>query len=155
MIIQQQQTNKITENNLYDRDFYLWVEKTVKQLKEKEFKELDLANLIEEIEDMGKQAKHSLKSNLIIVLMHLLKYQYQPQKKTRSWLLSIYEHRRRINESLQDSPSLKNYYEEVFDQCYQNARKEASIETGLKLNIFPETCTFTLPETLDPEFLPE
>lgn len=133
----QLQSTKINQNNLYDTDFYLWIETTTKQLREKQFNQLDLANLIQEIEDMGKQAKHALKSNLVVVLMHLLKYQYQPEKRTRSWLLSIFEHRRRINESLEDSPSLKNYYQEVFNKCYQNARKEASIETGLKLNIFP------------------
>ncbi len=153
MITQLQNTKK-NQNNLYDTDFYLWIENTVIQLKGKQFNELDLANLIEEIEDMGKQAKQSLKSNLRVLLMHLLKYKYQPEKRTRSWLLTISEHGQRIIDSLEDSPSLKNYYQEVFSKCYQNARKNASIETGLKLNIFPENSPFSLEETLNPEFLP-
>ncbi len=78
----QLQPTKINQNNLYDTDFYLWIETTTKQLREKQFNQLDLANLIQEIEEMGKQAKHCLKSNLIVVLMHLLKYKYQPEKRT-------------------------------------------------------------------------
>ena len=149
------QNSTINQNNLYDRDFYLWIENTVRQLRERQFNQLDLANLIEEIEDMGKQAKQSLKSNLRALLMYLLKYKYQPEKRSRSWLLTISEHRQRIIDILEDSPSLKNYYREVFYKCYQNARKNASIETNLKLNIFPENSPFSLDETLNPEFLPE
>ena len=97
--------------NLYDTDFYLWIKTTAQLLEEEQFSEIDLANLIEEIKDMGKQQKTSLKSNLIIVLMHLLKYKYQREKRSRSWLLTIFEHRRRIKEALEDSPSLNNYYQ--------------------------------------------
>jgi hypothetical protein len=141
--------------NLYDTDFYLWIKTTAQLLEEEQFSEIDLANLIEEIKDMGKQQKTSLKSNLIIILMHLLKYKYQREKRSRSWLLTIFEHRRRIKEALEDSPSLNNYYQQVFNKCYQNARKEASIETGLKLNTFPKVSPFDLEQTLNQEYLPE
>ena len=151
----QLQPTKINQNNLYDTDFYLWIKTTAQLLEEEQFSEIDLANLIEEIKDMGKQQKTSLKSNLIIVLMHLLKYKYQREKRSRSWLLTIFEHRRRIKEALEDSPSLNNYYQEVFNKCYQNARQEASIETGLKLNTFPKLSPFDLEQTLNQEYLPE
>lgn len=99
--------------------------------------------------------KNALRSNLIVILIHLLKYKYQPQKRTRSWQLTIFEHRRRLRETLEDSPSLKRYYQEVFNKCYQNARQEASLETGLDLKIFSQQSPFTPEETLDSEYLPE
>lgn len=149
------ETQVKTPNILYEKDFYLWLETTAKLLKEKRFLELDLENLIEEIETMGRSEKYSLKSNLRIILMHLLKYKYQPEKRTRSWLLTIFEHRKRIIDRLEESPSLKHFYQEIFDKCYENARKEASLETGLNIKIFPTKSPFTFEETLDSEYLPE
>jgi transposase len=145
------------EKNLqisYDRDFMLWIETTVQLLKEQKFAELDLENLIEEIEDMGKSNKSALRSNVIVVLLHLLKWKYQPEKRTNSWKFSLREHRRRLEEDFEDSPSLQNYYREIFPKCYGNARKLAADETGLVLEIFPVESPFTPEEVLDAEFLP-
>lgn len=145
------------EKNLqisYDRDFMLWIETTVQLLKEQKFAELDLENLIEEIEDMGKSNKSALRSNVIVVLLHLLKWKYQPEKRTNSWKFSLREHRRRLEEDFEDSPSLQNYYREIFPKCYGNARKLAADETGLVLEIFPVESLFTPEEVLDAEFLP-
>ncbi|MGL4502503.1 MAG: DUF29 domain-containing protein, partial [Planktothrix sp.] len=123
-----------TENlSLYEQDFYLWIENTVNQLKTGQLLEVDWGNLIEEIESMGRSEKQAIESNLIIVLLHLLKYKYQPDKRSNSWLSSIYEHRRRLRKALKSSPSLKPYYTEVFEECYQDARQEAALETGLTL----------------------
>jgi hypothetical protein len=138
----------------YDRDFMLWIETTVQLLKEKKFAELDLENLIEEIEDMGRSNKSALRSNLIVILLHLLKWKYQPNKQTNSWKFSIREHRRHLEDDFEDSPSLQNYYREIFPKCYQNARKLAADETGLALNIFPTESPFTLKEVVDSDFLP-
>lgn len=113
---------------LYEEDFYLWLERTAELLKNRQLENLDYDNLIEEIEAMGRSEKHSLESNLIVVLMHLLKYKYQPQKRSRSWLSSIFEHRRRLIKAFKTSPSLKRYYQEVFDECYKYAVKQASKE---------------------------
>ena len=146
---------KSTENlSLYEQDFYLWIENTVNLLKTGQLLEVDLGNLIEEIESMGRSEKQALESDLIIVLLHLLKYKYQPDKRSNSWLSSIYEHRRRLRKSLKSSPSLKPYYTEVFEECYQDARQEAALETGLTLEVFPLVCPFTPETTLDSEFLP-
>ena len=142
-------------NTLYEQEYDQWLEETVKILKNRQLDQLDYDNLIEEIEAMGRSEKHSLESNLIVVLMHLLKYKYQPQKRSRSWLSSIFEHRRRLIKAFKTSPSLKRYYQEVFDECYKYAVKQASIETGLPLNIFPNTSPFTTEETLDFDFLPQ
>jgi hypothetical protein len=140
--------------SLYEQDFYLWIENTVNQLKNGQLLEVDWGNLIEEIESMGRSEKQALESNLIIVLLHLLKYKYQPDKRSNSWLSSIYEHRRRLRKALKSSPSLKPYYTEVLEECYQDARQEAALETGLTLEVFPVVCPFTPEATLDSEFLP-
>jgi hypothetical protein len=148
------QATKSLNYYLYDEDFFLWIETTVKQLKEGNFTEVDLVNLIEEIKSMGRSEKRALESNLVVVLMHLLKYKYQPEKLTNSCLSTIFEHRRRLKKNLQDSPSLKNYLFDIFTESYQDGWKQAAIETGLFLGIFPEDCPFTIDECLDVDFLP-
>jgi hypothetical protein len=141
--------------NLYECDFNLWVEATAQLLREGRLAHLDVVNLLEEVESMGNSNKFALSSDLIVVLLHLLKWQYQPNKRTRSWEKSIAEHRRRIDERFETSPSLKRYYVQIFDKCYRNARKQAKIETGLPLAHFPEICPFTSEQVLDEDFLPE
>lgn len=139
---------------LYDTDYYLWIQKTIELLNEEKFREIDIINLIEEIEDMGKSEKKSITSNLRILLMHLLKYKYQPEKRTNSWLFTIREHRKRLKESFKISPSLKRYYDEVFVESYQDARELAADETGLSINTFPELSPFTSEDTLNQDYLP-
>ena len=104
-------------NTLYERDYYQWLRQTATLLKKKEFTELDLGNLIEEIESLGKSEKRAVKSNLVVLILHLLKWRYQPEKRSRSWKSSIREHRRRIEYLLSDSPSLKNYLSEISLFC--------------------------------------
>ncbi len=142
------------KTTLYDKDYCLWLEETVQLLREGRVTELDVNHLIEEIEDMGISQKNALESNLIVLLMHLLKWKYQPEKQSGSWRGSIREHRRRILKAFRNSPSLKRYFEEIFQESYQEARKQAADETGLSLNIFPETCPFKIEQILDPEYLP-
>lgn len=143
------------KTTLYDKDYYLWLEETVQLLREGKLTEIDVNNLIEEIEDMGRSEKKAVKSNLKILLCHLLKYKYQPQKRSRSWLSTIFEHRDRLDDDFADSPSLKRYFQEVFEPCYQKARKQASIETGLPLKTFPINCPFNHEQVLNMDYLPE
>jgi hypothetical protein len=147
------QPTVITNDNLYDQDFYLWIETISKQLKAGKFAEIDLANLIEEIESMGKSEKRELKSRLIVLLMHLLKWQYQPEKRSESWRSTITEQRICIELLLEDSPSLQPLLIEIFADCYEKARLKASEKTGIKLNFFPKESPFTLAETLKNSFL--
>ena len=144
-----------TNSSLYDRDYYLWLQTTAKQLREGRLSEVDRANLIEEIESMGRSEKNALVSNLQIVLMHLLKHKYQPEKRSNSWLFTIFEHRDRLLEAFEVSPSLKPYFREVFAKCYTKARKKASLETGLPISTFPTESPFSPEETLDTEYLPD
>ena len=141
--------------NLYDRDYYLWLEHTARLIEEGKFSEVDTANLIEEIKDLGRSEKRAVKSNLVILLLHLLKYKYQPDKRTNSWRASIREHRRRLRDDFQVSPSLKRYFEEVFHECYQDGREQAADETGLPLDTFPTESPFTSSEVLNPDYLPK
>ncbi|CAC5341190.1 MULTISPECIES: DUF29 domain-containing protein [Planktothrix] len=142
-------------SSLYDQDFYLWLEKTVNLLRTENFLELDRDHLIEELETMGRSEKRVIESNLRVLLMHLLKYQYQPERRSNSWLSTIIEHRIRINKDLKASPSLKGYFEQIFDETYQDARILASVETGLPLGVFSLTCPLTSEQVLDRDFLPE
>jgi hypothetical protein len=142
-----------SQETLYNQDYYQWLIDTAKLLKEKEFTKLDLENLIEEIESLGKSEKRAISSNLIILILHLLKWRYQPEKRSNSWKSSIREHRRRIQELVTDSPSLKNYLPEILADSYLAAKKQAGDETGLSLVAFPEESPFSLTECLDEDFL--
>ena len=140
---------------LYDRDFYLWLQETAQSLRNGEFDRLDIENLVEEIESMGRSEKRSVKSNLEIVLIHLLKYKYQPERRSNSWRLTLFEHRDRLEAEFLDSPSLRPYLPNMFKDCYRSARKKASIETGLPIATFPPDSPFTSEQALDEDYLPE
>ncbi len=140
--------------NLYEQDYYRWLEQTTLHLRKRAFDQLDLENLIEEIEAMGRSEKRAIESHLRVIILHLLKWKYQPQQRSGSWRGSITEHRIRIRKALQDSPSLKNYLPDIFPETYQDATKIASQETGLELEIFPSSCEWKLQQVLDEEWLP-
>ncbi|MGL5803926.1 MAG: DUF29 domain-containing protein [Xenococcaceae cyanobacterium] len=140
-------------NNLYDRDYYLWVQDILSKIKEKKLDEMDWHNLWEEIDDMGKSQKQRLISNLRILLIHLLKWEFQPEKRTNSWKYTIIEHRRRLLEQLEDSPSLKNHLNSNFTATYQKACKDTSLETNLSLNTFPQHYPHTIEEILNEDWV--
>jgi len=148
-------SSNFVRDNLYESDYYLWLQNTVKRIKTGDFKTIDWDHLIEEIEDMGRREKKAVFSNLKILLMHLLKYKYQPEKRSNSCLFTILEHRQRLQEDFEASPSLRSYFRECFDKSYQSARQLATTETGLPLVSFPEKCPFTPEETLDSNFFPQ
>lgn len=144
----------INPKTLYNVDYLQWINQTLTQLKNKAYGEVDWDNLIEELEDMGRSERRALESNLIIVLLHLLKWQYQPDKRTGSWESSLIEHRRRIRKALKESPSLTPFLEKILIESYQQAIKQAKAETGLPKNRFPPQCPYDLVSILDDEFLP-
>lgn len=146
---------QINTKTLYEQDFNLWLEETVNLLKTRQLERVDYENLIEEIESIGISHKNALESNLIQVLMHLLKWQYQKDKRTNSWRYTINEHRDQLEITFQDSPSLKRYFDDVLENCYQKARRFASEETGLDIKTFPVDLPFTKEQILNPDYLPE
>lgn len=140
--------------SLYEQDFYEWLQTNINLLREKKFADIDLENILEELESMERSEKNALKSNLRILLMHLLKYKYQPEKRTNSWVYTIIEHRIRLRDTFKTSPSLYRFFEEIFNESYEDARKLASDETGLSINEFPPESPFTVEEVLNGDFLP-
>ena len=146
---------KTLTRTLYDTDFNLWIEQTVNQLKNGDLQDLDRENLIDEIESMGSSDKREIKSRLIVLLMHLLKYKYQPKKKTRSWISTINTQRDEIELVLEDSPSLRLYLTENLPECYQKAIRSAVNETNLPKNTFPLDCPFSPEQVLDADYFPE
>lgn len=141
--------------SIYERDFYLWTEVTANLLHNGRFEEVDIGSLIEEIESIGRSEKRELKSRLVVLLMHLLKWKYQPGKRSESWRSTISEQRICLEALLEDSPSLKQYLLDNFDLCYEKARAKAADETGIRLDIFPIAVSFTKEETLKLNYLPD
>jgi hypothetical protein len=139
---------------LYETDFVRWVDQTAQFLREHRFDVLDLENLVDEVEDLSRREREALFSNLKVVLMHLLKWQFQADHRSNSWRASIVEHRQRIQRQLKNSPSLRPYLETIFLECYQDARILAAAETGLDLAEFPPECPYSVTEALDHNFLP-
>lgn len=138
----------------YDTDYLQWIETTLVKLRQREYAAVDWENLIAEIEDTGKRERRSLESNLIVVLLHLLKWQHQPEQRSGSWAGSLVEHRRRLRRALQDSPSLKLYLEQILTDSYRAAVRQAKAETELPPEQFPAQCPYKLTEIMDDEFLP-
>ncbi len=141
--------------SLYETDYLKWIETTLEKLRVWDYSNIDWENLIEEIADIGRSERRSLESNLVVVLTHLLKWQYQPAFRSGSWKGSIAEHRRRIRKALKESLSLKPYLEEVFVECYSDAVEQASAETELPVETFPQECPYKTTEVLDSNFLPK
>ncbi|MEH2088022.1 DUF29 domain-containing protein [Nostoc sp.] len=141
-------------SHLYETDFYGWTQKQVSLLKTQQWEQLDTLNLIEEIETLGRRERQELRNRLGVLLGHLLKWQFQSEKRSNSWLGTIREQRVQIKLLLQDSPSLKPYLDEVFFSVYELGLALAIRETELGENVFPEICPYTLDQTLNPKLLP-
>ncbi len=141
---------------LYNEDFYAWTQQQAQFLKTGQFAKLDIDALIEELESMGASEKRTLMSRLEILLMHLLKWQFQPALQSRSWLLTIEEQRERINDHLAENPSLKNTdsLQATLDKAYHYAARSAEKETGLARSLFPKTCPYSFKQIMDMDFYP-
>ena len=137
----------------HETDFYAWTQQQVQLIKTKQFHQLDWENITEEIEDMGRSEKRQLESRLEILIMHLLKWQYQPNLRSRSWQLTIKEQRLRLEKLLRKNPSLRPSVTEVIEEVYPLASLSAERETGL--STFPDTCPYSPKEILSSEFLPK
>ena len=147
---------------LYEQDFYGWIQHHIALLQQRKFADLDVDLLIEELDSMAKRDKHELVSHFIILLAHLLKWQFQLQSLTElwqtfqghSWRSSIRERRVQIRKQLEMSPSLKPHLLEAVNKAYPKAVKLASDETGFSMKTFPDTCPYTLAQLLDERFFP-
>lgn len=142
-------------SDLYERDFHEWTRAQAEILRRLKPANLDWENLSEEIETLGRNDRRSIESNLGVILLHLLKWQYQPEKRKSGWRSTIIEHRARILKLIDESPSLKIYPAQVLAEEYQVARERASDETDLPLDRFPDGCPYAIAHILDQAFYPD
>lgn len=150
---------KIQEHQiLYDQDYNLWLEKTIEKLRFRQLESVDWDNLIEELEGMNRSDKRALFSLLTRLLEHLLKLIYWGKERdynANKWRSEIITFRVQIKRLLKESPSLKPYLVQIFDECYLDARKVISRLMECELNTFPEVAIATLEEVLDENWFPE
>lgn len=138
----------------YDQYFSQWAKDTAQLLREKRWSALDIEHLIEEVEDLGKIERRALSCQLERMLIHLLKWCYQPERRSDSWIDSINDSRVQILKILKDNPSLKNFSESRLVEDYVDARRYASKQTGLSLETFPLDCPFAIQGILNDDWLP-
>lgn len=139
---------------LYQTDFNTWTDQTARLLKEGRWAEIDAEHLIEEIEDLGKRDRRAVMSQLIRLLLHLLKWQYQPERRSDSWLDSITDARVQIELAFEDSPSLRNYLITQVEKSYERSRRQAAQQTELEISTFPESCLYSIDDVLTQNWLP-
>lgn len=139
----------------YAEDYFAWTQDQVAALKAGQFDRLDLENLAEEVGDLGRLVKREIASRLNVLLVHLLKWRFRPDRRSSSWKATIAEQRRRILVELSESPSLKVYPARLLGEEYETARLRAAGETLLPENAFPPTCPFAIADILDRNFFPE
>jgi hypothetical protein len=139
----------------YEKDFYAWTSYNAKLLREGRLSEIDVKNIAEEIESMGKSERRELMNRLAVLMAHLLKWQYQPGNRGNSWKYTIKEQRFRLSKLIEDSPSLKHELDKLIDEAYEDARYIALSETGLDEETFPTQCPFELKQCLNQSFFPE
>jgi len=141
-------------SHLYETDFYAWTQEQAKLLQEKAWESLDLVNLVEEIESLGKQVRQELRNRLGVLLGHLLKWEFQPHKRSKSWFFTLREQRRRIRQLLDENPSLKPYLTEAVQTAYEDGIDLAARETSLTDKDFPAECSYSIEQVLDATFFP-
>ena len=139
----------------YEQDFYSWTQEQANLLKHGLFSELDVENLIEEVETMGRSEKRELESRLTVLLLHLLKWKYQEVRRGRSWQLSIDEQRIQFCKTLKENPGLKPKLDEIVKDAYKLAVIQASRETKISKTVFPESCPWSLAQFIEEEYYPD
>jgi hypothetical protein len=140
--------------DLYDTDFYAWTQKQVQLLRQRDLNNLDIDNLVEEIESLGKQEKRELVNRLKILIGHLLKWQYQPTHRSRSWIRTIREQRNEIKNIIQDNPSLKSFLSEATFRAYSLGVDLAVDKTGIRIENFPKDNPYLWEDLENPNFFP-
>lgn len=139
----------------YTKDFYAWSFHNADLLRHKKFEEIDIENLAEEIESMGRSNRRELINRFSVLIAHLLKWKFQPIRRSKSWIVTIKNQRIDIVDLIQESPSLKNEIELQINHAYEKAVLIASEQTGIDENEFPHGCPFTLEQCLNNQFFPE
>ncbi len=139
----------------YEDDFEQWCYEQAELLRQRRFAELDLPNVIEELEDMGKEQRRALSSSYRILIAHLLKWQFQPQLRSRSWEQTIDRERDNIIDREKMNPSLGKDAKRLVEEVYRRAIREAAKETELSRNTFPFDCPYSMEQLRDPDWMPD
>lgn len=139
---------------LYEQDFYTWTHQQSELLRQRQFHQLDLSHLIEEITDLGNRHYDQLESRFIQLIAHLLKWQVQHWRRSNSWRATIRVQRTSIDKLLRRNPGLKSRIDEALIESWNEARDLAISETDLPDSNFPETCPFSLEQIMNPDFFP-
>ena len=147
--------NHIETTSEYQKDFYAWLMNNARLLRERNFSEIDIENIAEELEAMGKGEKRELINRLTVLLAHLLKWQFQAAKRSRSWKNTILMQRIDVSDFLEDSPSLRHEIIDKIETAYEKAKLSAEDEMGIDKSHFPEHCPFPFEKILEKEFFPE
>jgi len=146
---------RLEKPRAYEADYYGWTMDQAAAVRAGRFDLVDRENLAEEIEDLGKKERREVESRLVLVLLHLLKWQFQPDKRKGGWEASIRVQRNDLNEVLSENPSLKDYPEERLTMAYAKARLAAERDTGIAYEAFPEACPYSVAQVLDESFFPD
>lgn len=142
-------------NKLYETNHELWLTYQQEFLKNHNWNNLDIDNLIQELEGLNRSNKRELKSYMTVLIAHLLKWEYQPLLRSRSWSASIKNSRTSIVELLEDHPSLKNQLSQILSSAYINSVEWAAEETGIKVSLFSKECLYTVEQLLDKNWFPD
>ncbi len=146
--------HKAPTNVSYEQDFYAWAMSNAQLLREGRFSEIDVDNIAEELETIGRSEKRELVNRLAVLLAHLLKWQFQPARRGKSWRITIKEQRRKIAKHLGENPSLKVMLQETVAEAYEDAILLVAKETLLDETDLPTTCPYMLDEVFQHDFLP-
>lgn len=146
-----------TQAELYEQDFYAWTQAQAALLDARQWDALDIPHLVEEVDSLGKSQRNALESRLEKLVLHLLKWRYQPDKRVRghSWEDTIREQRRRIGRLLEQNPSLRPTVPVVLAESYAYVRQRTHLQTHLPLSTFPTSCPWTIEQVLADDFWPE
>ncbi|KJR40161.1 protein of unknown function DUF29 [Candidatus Magnetoovum chiemensis] len=145
----------LEDKSLYENDFYQWTVKNADLLRQGRLNEIDIENIAEEIESLGERDKRELLSRLRVLITHLLKWQYEPKRRSKSWIRTINTQRAEIELVIEDSPSLKYDIEIAMEKAFITARRQFEKETGINKERLPKTCPYTYDQLSDDDFLPE
>ncbi len=141
----------------YERDIVAWANEQAKLVRSRQFDQLDIEHIAEEIEDVGRSEQRELASRMAVLLCHLLKWQYQPARQGASWRATIKTQRERVKRRLKQTPSLKQCLNDPDWQAdaWDDARDAAAQETGIAYDKFPEQCLWTMEDILSDDWLPQ
>jgi Domain of unknown function DUF29 len=140
---------------LYELDFFEWTQRNAELLRQGCLESADIPHIAEELADMGERDRREVRSYLRRLIMHLMKWQFQPDRRTTSWSASIADSRAELEDIFEQSPSLRRLAAESFGQTYPRARRQASVETGLPETAFPGECPYSFDQLMDDDFLPD